>query len=371
MRWMNKQIRRLKRFVALSPRLFSPPSRIRPVLAELCRIALFHGLEGVKAYLRRVESPECDKTQEETTIVRESVASVRRRCVGTTVPGYVIVAPDYITNSAGIGCLYRLCHELNQRGFPSFMTGSHCTTPALSAPLIDWREGKHVCEEGFIAVYAETIDGNPLGARHVARWVLNRPGLLGGSDVYDDSEMVFNYGNAYEPYIKNRIDGKLHMPTIDQQIFFCDEHEHTPRGLACFYIGKSTWKDGFINRSKVFEITRDTPPRKELGKLFRASRVLYCFDNSTILAYEAVLCGCPAVIIPDGSQTREDYERLELGMDGIAWGLDEEELARATINPPELRERYDKLRADFQTQLAHFIAITQRRACWPQTRAAA
>jgi len=31
--------------------------------------------------------------------------------------GFVIFSPSYVTNSAGIGCLYRLCHELRMLGF--------------------------------------------------------------------------------------------------------------------------------------------------------------------------------------------------------------------------------------------------------------
>ena len=120
------------------------------------------------------------------------------------------------------------------------------------------------------------------------------------------------------------------MPTIDEKLFYCDDWDLSKRSLECFYVGKSQWKEGVIDRSRAFEITRETPPKKELGKLFRASRVLYCFDNSTILAYEAILCGCPVVVIPDGTQTRENYESLELGMDGIAWGL--EELDRVKVD---------------------------------------
>ena len=131
------------------------------------------------------------------------------------------------------------------------------------------------------------------------------------------------------------------------------------RGLECFYIGKSQWKEGFINRSKVFEITRETPPKKELGKLFRNSRVLYCFDNCTILIYEAIMCGCPVVVIPDGTQTREDFECLELGMDGIAWGL--EELARVKVDVRQMGRRYEQVKRDYIDQWERFIAITQSR----------
>jgi len=66
------------------------------------------------------------------------------------------------------------------------------------------------------------------------------------------------------------------------------------------------------------------------------------------------------VIIPDGTQTREDYERSELGMDGIAWGP--EELDRVKVNVPGLRRRYKQVKREFIQQLDDFIAITQRQA---------
>ena len=316
-------------------------------LHELCGIFFFHGFTGLKSFCRTIEA-------QRKLDIRPAVK------IDPGKRGYVIVAPNYASNSAGVGCLYRLCDELNRRGFPSRIAGSNLTTRDLMAPLVSWDKAKQLCSRGYAAVYHEAVVGNPLRARTVARWVLNRPGLLGGEEVYDQSEHVFYYCNAFLPYIRNRVVGKLFMPTIDESLFFCDDGDPSKRSLECFYVGKSQWKDGIIDRSRVFEITRETPPKKELGKLFRASRVLYCFDNSTILAYEAILCGCPVVIIPDGTQTREDYERSELGMDGIAWGP--EELDRVKVNVPGLRRRYKQVKREFIQQLDDFIAITQRQA---------
>jgi hypothetical protein len=121
-------------------------------------------------------------------------------------------------------------------------------------------------------------------------------------------------------------------------------------------VGKSAYKDGYFDRNRTFEITRQSPARNELGKLFRASKVLYCFDNSTALTYEAAMCGCPVVIIPDGTQKREDYEHGELGIDGIAWGI--EEYQNMTLQPEKLVSRYQKLKEEFETQLNHFIKVT-------------
>jgi glycosyltransferase involved in cell wall biosynthesis len=273
--------------------------------------------------------------------------------------GFVIFAPSFVSNSAGIGCLYRLCHELRKLGFQAFMTGGQQTARHLDAPLINVVEARALCERGFTAIYPETVSGNPVAAESVIRWVLNRPGLLAGDAVYSESEHVFYYSEVFRPYIQNRVAGKLYMPTIDEEIFYSDGSAPAQRSLECFYVGKSVWREGVIDRDRAIEITREFPAKAELGKLFRAARVLYCFDNSTILVYEALLCGCPVVIIPDGTQSWRDYGKLELGTDGIAWGV--QEYSGEPVDVPALRARYADVKRDFHRQLHHMIRVSGQR----------
>jgi hypothetical protein len=318
-------------------------------MGEFGRLA-FRGRTGLGARIVNFEKQYCIAFHDDLPKVQPAINS----------PGYVIFAPDYSSTSAGICCLYRLCDELNRRGYPAYITGSGCTNPVFKAPLIGRAQAQCLCMSGFTAVYSEVVFGNPLGAKIVARWVLNQPGLLGGDEQYEDSELIFCYSDVYSTYIKNHVAGKLFMPTIDESIFYSDDRDGSTRTLECYYVGKSSWKDGYVDRKKAFEITRTTPAKSELGELFRKAKVLYCFDNSTILVYEAILCGCPVVVIPDGTQTKEDYDRLELGRDGIAWGVGELDKVRADV--PKLHERYERVKRDYVAQLESFIDITQRRA---------
>jgi len=372
-RWIKKQYGRIGRFLGVMPHLFDSPRGSAFGLLELCRIIFFNGFEGFKAFCLRLEAqrnvmslqqplqmPEQVCHEHNVTVTEDEPHAERLTVPFPFKPGYILLSPPYVSNSAGIRSMYRWCDELNRRSFPSYIVGSDRTAPALNAPLIGWSDAKNLCKQGFIAIYQETVTGNPLHAHTVVRMVANRPGLLGGEEVYDESELVFYHAEPYVPYIRNRIAGKLYIPAIDESLFFCDNTDLSKRNLECFYVGKSQWKDGFFDRGNVFEITRDMPPKKELGKLLRASRVLYNFDNTTILTYEAILCGCPVVIIPDGTQTRADYERSELGMDGIAWGP--EELNRVKVDVPGLRRRYEQVKREFIQQLDNFIAITQRQA---------
>lgn len=104
-------------------------------------------------------------------------------------PTFLIAAPNYKHQSAGIRALYRLCHHLNVAGYPAAMIpkpGSKITrlpewlTPLHSGPIGD-----------SIVVYPEIVSGNPFDARKVVRWALNTPGRLGGDRSYSDREMVF------------------------------------------------------------------------------------------------------------------------------------------------------------------------------------
>ena len=273
---------------------------------------------------------------------------------------YVILAPNYVSYSAGVYCLYKLCHDLNEKGYPTAMYGTEITPPHLNTPLIISKKiiNRLKNKNNTWVIYPETIPGNPLGFKNVARWVLNRPGLLGGDKVYDSGEKIFVYSNVYAPYVQNKIHGKLFMTTFDHSLFYPPKKEDSERErhLACYYVGKSTFKTGYFNLAETFEITRAIPAKKELGKIFRTAKVLYCFDNSTALTYEAIACGCPVQIIPDGTQKWEDYEKLELGTTGIFWNKPAEKLSYDDVN--SLINKIKSIEVNYNIELDHFIQST-------------
>ena len=270
--------------------------------------------------------------------------------------GIVIWALPFSEKSAGVVSLYRLCERLRFKGYQAFIAGPTGNAPDFDAPLIDEDAAKRLCAMGFAALYPEIVHGNPYGSKNVLRWVLNRPGFLGGDKVYHHDEKLFCFSSYYLPYISNPVAGMLSCPIVNRNIFYPPESEYYRRSVACYYVGKSRWQEGICDPQQTYEITMQTPARADLGKLLRASRVLYCFDNSTALACEAVMCGCPVVIIPDGTQTRQDLQRLELGTDGIFWGL--EEFQPGPVDPTPLIRRYEQLGARFDRQVEELVRIS-------------
>jgi hypothetical protein len=215
---------------------------------------------------------------------------------------YVIVAPVYRNSSAGVRALYRLKDELIKRGYDVTVC-----------------QGGDRVPYGSIVVYPEIVDGNPLNAKTVIRYVLNTPGLLGGDKEYDESEIVFTYHPSYYDA------PVLTVPTIED--FFQDEG--LPRAGACFWVGKGINIPRIPETDGLMEITYTWPKtREELANLLNTKVVFYSYDNNTALNAEAKKCGCKVVVI-GGEMPDADYD--------------------------------EKIK-DFDKQLDYFIDVTQKAA---------
>lgn len=122
------------------------------------------------------------------------------------VDSFLIYAPRWRDNAAGIKVLYLLCHELNLRGLNAFIVPiglrrkvnlpKDLKVRFISEKRRDRRKlllGRHV------VVYSETILGNPLKAQHVIRYFLNYPKLLNPQIELSASEYNLPYSkNIFE-----------------------------------------------------------------------------------------------------------------------------------------------------------------------------
>ncbi|PZU96198.1 MAG: hypothetical protein DCE90_10695 [Pseudanabaena sp.] len=154
-----------------------------------------------------------------------------------------------------------------------------------------------------IVIYPETISDNPLKAKNVVRYLLNRPIYLTGQAIqYGDTD----YLTAYSLRVDSNLP-QLFILNDDREYFypldFC-EKENT----VCIYYGKVIDPEiqnpellSLINTfSKKVTITREFPKtRTELGDLLRRSRLLVSLDPISNITYEATLCGTPSLIVND------------------------------------------------------------------------
>ncbi len=285
---------------------------------------------------------------------------------------YYIVTPKYIRSSAGIRALHLLCHSLNRLGYQAYIVpfpphphelavAPDLLTPVINNTLIQFHFENKQCP---IIIYPETVAGNPFKSPLVVRYVLNFPGFLGGDKVYPASEICFGYSQVLAD-AANASDNVLFLPATDTRIFNPGSKQ-LPRSGSCFYADK--YKNIHSGRlfditSKSTEITRDLPDSQtpeEIADLFRHSEIFYCYENSA-LAIEAVLCGCPAVFLPNPYLT-EVIAIKELGIDGFAWGTAPEEIDRAKATVEKGAQNYLRTYQKYWEQLERFVNITQERA---------
>lgn len=276
---------------------------------------------------------------------------------------YYLCAPDYRQNSAGIRCLHYLCHILNEAGYEAYIAPASVTNPYLRTPALTRKIAERHFQTGRIpiAIYPEVISGNPMRLPVVARWLLNKPGLLGGDHEYAADELLF----CYDPWtVPAGMQAEtLRIPSIDTRIFNNIDNEHdNHRSGFCYYANKYLASGGQIDPALAQHGTslgQEIPrTHEEIADLLRKSEYLYCYEQSALIQ-EALACGCPVII-----KTSEYWEktRCEGRFFGVAEDTDSASLA---LIKDEAARYHDFLRNeqnDCWCLFDKFVASTQQAA---------
>jgi hypothetical protein len=223
---------------------------------------------------------------------------------------FIVVIGPYRSSSAGIRVMHRLCHLLNVIGQQATVT-TDVVNPLWNTPA-----ATGISDESIL-IYPESLSGNPCGAKRIIRYVLNKPGLLGGTSHYDDEEMVFYYQERFreaaQAATRESLDSRRELPIsiIEPDLFYHDRS--LPRLYDCLYIGKGAHlreKFRLQHEDKVVTISSTYPTTRALtAKLLQGCRILYTYDDCTALTREAIICGARVQLISaDGtlSEWRED-----------------------------------------------------------------
>lgn len=245
---------------------------------------------------------------------------------------YFVYAPEYVHWSAGIKILYKLHHAIKTSGREVYLLNhgrssfrSKWNTSRLVSQLNRERES-----HTFVAIYTESIIGNPLGIKNRIRWVLNYPGLLGGQRHFD-GDYVLSYSSNIASKMKNP-DGVIPDSLFIGALSFVEIEElvPTPGGLApktydLVYAQKFRSLGGVptVPLDNVIEITRfdrKSPNREATLNLVRGARSLHVYENSTMIT-EAQLCEVP-VFCHRNEYFNELIAEVELGDEGTSWNLD-------------------------------------------------
>lgn len=259
---------------------------------------------------------------------------------------YFIYAPGYTHMSSGVQTLHLLCHALNESGQRAYILPENpngfATNPSLNTPLLDPQFQNFYQQNDCspIAIYPDTVRGNPFNTKHVVRMLLAPRGAYGGDSVFPDSDQIWGA-------LPSIADNVIRVPVTDTNIFY---DNNSRRNGSCFYAHKYDRIHGNQLLSITDGFTRLEGRPEKLAEILRNSKACYLYELTSVIT-EAALCGCPVVLIRSEYFNTIDPSCM---MGNVKWS-DGEIVKECDNYLPE----YQNFIANFQNQLENFIKKTQ------------
>lgn len=276
---------------------------------------------------------------------------------------YYLYTPPYTEASGGTRAIHYLCHALNLIGEEAYVTTDIVSKDLRTPTLNDETRARHA-SLGLepITIYPEIVPDNPLAGKHVVRYLLNSPGVVNAQEItWGKSDLIFSFGREILP---PGMDAHvLQIPLINTRIYNRDETNDQKRSGKLVFINRYLARGGKLQpiTADAIEISYRVPSRtpEELAALYKQAEVLYTYEPSTA-CFEALLCGCPVVYIPNELLLPKRFEGY-LGTDGCAWGTAPEALAHAKTTVHLAPKNYQEKQSSFWKQLDSFVEITQKK----------
>ncbi|MCB0749939.1 MAG: WavQ [Ignavibacteriae bacterium] len=291
---------------------------------------------------------------------------------------FIVYTSGYNENIGGIIVLHQLCHELNSMGESAYLwqrdksllnrkklvrslyqmikyyiskilfQNKFKTKKDWITPLASFRDLK-----GAIVIYPEIISDNPLRAKNVVRWFLNKPGLFKNPINYGKNELYFYYSEAFNdekinPNSENRLTLVTTMDNIYKQTNF-DERKGT-----CYLMRKG--KGRKIVHDLNNSILIDGMSHLEIANIFNRVEKFISYDLYTLYSHYAALCGCTSIVVPE-SNISEKLWRESHGDKkyGIAYGFENEQIAYAKNTKHNLWKEFEQLKSEQLEMIKSFI----------------
>ena len=291
---------------------------------------------------------------------------------------FVIYGPHYDDNSGGSIALYKLCRVLTELGhdakiwhwtrahpFESRLINGKYTTYFNYGPTIKREDDPHFFtyknatpEDAAeaIVVYPEIVEGNPLGAERVVRWLLNKPGALFGpaTVAFGLNELTFYFDDPFLP------DGWTADPMRKLRVieWKWDVYKRTNYGRregTCYMVRKGETLPLTYHPEGAIQV--DGLSHRELAEIFNQCEQFISYDNYTAYSVYAALCGCDSIVVPREDVNAEEWH--EAFPFGVAYGFDDLDRARRTM--PNVVSMIADMEADNLKMVNNFVSICEEK----------
>ena len=193
---------------------------------------------------------------------------------------------------------------------------------------------KRYVSDDTIVVYPEIIDGNPLGAKKVVRWLLHRPGFHSGRIDYTENELFFAYNAVFNDVKYNPLERLCTISYFNNNVW--KQINFGERKDACYIVRKGAKRDDLPSNLDGEII--DNRSDEEIAEIFNKYKYCISYDTMTFYLTLAAKCGCIPVIIPMPNISIDEWDPSKCLRKGIAYGFDDEQTKRAA-SERDYRER--------------------------------
>lgn len=242
----------------------------------------------------------------------------------------VICAPPQTERSDGARALYFLCRSLREVGIDAtmllmdlrdktyrsfaFLAGAEADPDPHAPRYLDTGDSVDLAND--VIVYPEIVPDNPLGARHVARYFLNKEGNLTGLPIaIAPTDLLLCFQRIFRPDASFN----LYYPMINLAPGDAVEFAlHRPRPLSTTFIGKGI-KYGACPRVPGTLGLDWEKSYEEYQLLLRNSNYLFTYDFMTGVCGDAVVNGAMPVIMSTAPWSAAEMDMMELKFPHISY----------------------------------------------------
>jgi len=270
---------------------------------------------------------------------------------------FVIYTYDYNPGVGGIKVMHKLCDMLNSNGSEAYLMPIHVqedfyTCSDYNTPLITQEVFDNL--DQAVVIYPEGIQGNPLNAKNVVRWILG-PFDQQAAETYSKSDLVYWYMDYYYNEYLGQKENQLFITEFHSDIFTNVGYE---RESSCYTIRKANPTQLIHPEDSFFIPFNAAGDLTGLANLFNRTEKFYCYDNYTFLFTQAAMCGCISVVVPDGTKTKDEWlNGSRLYKYGIAYG--EDDIPRALETLPLMFDEIEKIKLEMNEQVIKFTEHCQ------------
>jgi hypothetical protein len=246
-----------------------------------------------------------------------------------------IYAPPFNKKSGGIVVLYVLASKLNKLGFESKIITLNNNN--IKNEIYNNFTNSSDINDSFV-IYAEMVEGNPLNASKIIRWILCDLGKNCDKNIFktwNKSDIIY-YFSSYNPSQNKNL---KYLNCF--HLFSEFKNLNLNRTHNCFEFRKASK----FHSNIIYLHSKSDKSLLEHKKsiIFNNSKYFFCYDPYTFNMILAGFCGCIPIVYPINNVSKKDWtnslscsEYLKsINKDylyGIAYGIDDLKYAQDTFH---------------------------------------